>query len=482
MFSQDHAKLKRIAELTTPTAIFVQDTARYARALDALSDYACPVIAVQAGRNGVLNFESLLAAREPGLVDASVKAIQGEDIAKLLFTSGSTGEPKGVINTHHNMCFPHAALSAVFHPDQEQTTPVTLDWLPWHHTFGGNQNFNRTLYYAGTMYIDDGKPTPELFGRTVRNLREIAVTAYSTVPAVYGVLLDLLEKDVALCRQFFSRLEWLSYGGADLPQSLFDRIQTLAVRETGQKIPVITALGSTESNSILTIVHWNNETMGNIGLPVPGTQMKLIPVGDKFEMRVKGPQMARGYYHDEAKTAEAFDEEGYFRTGDAVRWADPSEPTRGLLFAGRVAEDFKLSNGTWVHTGSLRTRALSAMSPLIADLVITGHDRDELGALAWLNEDGVRALLGDSCEGEASLPDSPAVKDAIRARLQAWNQAHNHASTAIRRLCLLRRPASLDKGEITDKRYVNQGAVLQSRHNRVEELYQEPPGATVILG
>lgn len=482
LMSHDHCKLRRIHSLVKPGVVFVQDTERYAKALQALElgDTAL-VTVVGHGEDGSITPFARLEADEAGHeVQASCDAIQPDTVAKILFTSGSTGEPKGVINTHHNLCFTQSALGTLVHLDADNRPPILLDWLPWHHTFGGNQNFNRSLRYGGALYIDDGKPLPGLFERTLHNLREIQVTTFSTVPAAFGALLDALERDKPLRENFFSELDWISYGGSDMPQHIFDRIQKVAIEATGKRMPVITAMGSTETSAIITATHWPSEQMGNIGLPVPGTTVKLIPLGDKFEMRVKGPQVMQGYFHDDARTRETFDEEGFFRTGDAVRWIDAAHPHLGLKFAGRVAEDFKLSSGTWVHTGSLRSAAASALAPLITDLVMTGQDRDCIGLMAWPNEAGIRALLDDSETPLSTLMGSTALHQLLSQRLEQHNQVHNHSSMRIKRLLLLTEPPSLDHNEITDKRYINQLAVLERRADQVERLYATSPDPDVI--
>ncbi|MCC5902274.1 MAG: feruloyl-CoA synthase [Halomonas sp.] len=482
LMSHDHGKLRRIHSLVKPGVVFVQDTERYAKALQALELGDTALVTVEGHSEGgsITPFARLEADEAGHEVQASCDAIQPDTVAKILFTSGSTGEPKGVINTHHNLCFTQSALGTLVHLDADNRPPILLDWLPWHHTFGGNQNFNRSLRYGGALYIDDGKPLPGLFERTLRNLREIQVTTFSTVPAAFGALLDALERDKPLRENFFSKLDWISYGGSDMPQHIFDRIQKVAIEATGKRMPVITAMGSTETSAIITATHWPSEQMGNIGLPVPGTTVKLIPLGDKFEMRVKGPQVMQGYFHDDARTQETFDEEGFFRTGDAVRWIDAAHPHLGLKFAGRVAEDFKLSSGTWVHTGSLRSAAASALAPLITDLVMTGQDRDCIGLMAWPNETGIRALLDDSETPLSALMGSTALHQLLSQRLEQHNQVHNHTSMRIKRLLLLTEPPSLDHNEITDKRYINQLAVLERRADQVERLYATSPDPDVI--
>ncbi len=482
LLSQDHQKVRRIYEQTEPAVVFVQDADRYARVIAALDLASQPLVLVNGGAPGdqSLTFESLASTPITEAVAESCAQITPDTIAKILFTSGSTGEPKGVLNNHRNLCFVHRSLASVVTIDKYTNPPIFLDWLPWHHTFGGNQNFNRIIRYAGTLYLDDGKPLPGEFAKTLRNLKEIPVTTYSTVPAVYPMLLDALEKDAELRQMFFSKLNWLAYGGSDMPQSTYDRIQKIAVAETGHRYPLIAGMGSTETCSTVSVVHWNNEEMGNIGLPVPGTELKLIPVGDKFEMRVKGPQVMPGYYQQPEKNAESFDADGFFKTGDAVRWIDPNDPNKGLKFAGRVSEDFKLLNGTWVHTGALRNALVSALSPLISDLVVCGQDKEFLSIMAWPNEAGVRKLLSEPEANLGELLAGEAFRQLLRERLEQFNGVHKQSSMRIRRALILQEPPSLDANEITDKRYINQRAVLDRRADQVERLYQAQPDDGVI--
>lgn len=486
LLSKDFKKLKAIVKTVNPGAVFVQDASMYQRALDALDLRRIPVIYVTADNpdavsGNAVSFDTLLRTPATEAVTHAIRRLTSHHVAKILFTSGSTGAPKGVMNTHGNLAYTQSALNSLIHVDPDTNPPTLLDWMPWHHTYAGNQNIHRVIYNGGTMYIDEGKPLPGQFETTLKNIADVAVDSYTTVPAVYALLLDALEKHDALRQRFFSKLEWCSYGGSDMPQSTYDRFQKLAIAETGHRIPMINALGSTESAAVITLVHWTTNSMGSVGLPLPGTELKLVPVGDKFEMRVRGPQIMTGYINNEAKTQEVFDDQGYFCTGDAVKWVDDDNPEKGLRFAGRVSEDFKLLNGTWVHTGALRSLLLSALTPLVADIVITGQDKDYLGILAWPNPEGIKAVVPGE-DDLVSLLKSDALTQKVKQALLQHNTAHSGASMRIRRFSWLTTPPDADAGEVSDKRSINQSAVLSLRKNNVEQLYQEPlcPGVIAI--
>ena len=414
-------------------------------------------------------------------MDAAFARVGPDTVAKILFTSGSTGQPKGVINTQRMMCANQesAAAAWVFLTDHP---PVIVDWLPWNHTFGGNHNLNMMLRNGGTLYIDEGKPVPALIGRTVANLREVSPTVYFNVPRGYAALVDYLEKDEALRQKFFARLDLLFYAAAALPQSLWDRLEKLGLQARGRKVPFISSWGLTETAPAVTMVHYAIDRPGNIGVPGPGMEVKLAPVGDKLEIRVKGPNVTPGYFKAPDLTAKAFDEEGWLRTGDAVRLADPANPAAGLLFDGRTAENFKLSSGTWVNVGTLRTRVIAAGAPVIEDAVITGHDRDEIGLLIFPSLAGLRGLCPD-LGADAKLQDMidhPAVEAALVEGLSRHNAMAQGSSMRIARCLILTEPPSIDANEITDKGYLNQRAVLAKRAALVERLHAEPAGPDVI--
>ena len=447
LMSKDFAKLRYIFDLVRPGLVYASDPAKFAAALQAVGATSSSI-------------ESLLENPETARVDEAFSRVGPDTTAKILFTSGSTGTPKGVINTQRMLCASQQALAQGW-PFVEERPPVLVEWLPWNHTFGGNHDFNLVLRNGGSLYVDGGKPMPGLIDTTARNLKEIAPTIYFNVPRGFDLLLPFLEQDAALRRNFFRRLDVIFYAGAALPQNLWERIEALAVAEKGGKLAMLSAWGSTETSPLATQVHFHIERAGVIGLPIPGCELKLVPSAGKLEARVRGPNVTPGYYKRGDLTREAFDDEGFYRIGDALKFADPAAPAKGLLFDGRVAEDFKLTTGTWVHAGAVRVRLIAAGNPFIQDAVITGHDLDEVGALLFL---------------------SPAAKDmkpeAIAEKLkQALRSlaSEGGSSTHPVRLIVMAEPPSIDANEITDKGYINQRAVLERRSALVAKLYQGGP-------
>jgi feruloyl-CoA synthase len=442
LMSKDFAKLKTIFELVKPGLVYAADPQKFGPALEAVGVKSVPV--------------SELVETNPGsLLERAHLQLKSDAVAKILFTSGSTGIPKGVINTHRMLCANQQMLAQAW-PFVEDKPPVIVDWLPWNHTFGGNHNFNLVLRNGGTLYVDGGKPVPGLIDATARNLREVASTMYFNVPRGYDLLLPFLEKDEALRRNFFKDLDVLFYAAAALPQNLWDRLRKLS------DVTMLSAWGSTETSPLASSVHWRIERAGVIGLPVPGCELKLVPAAGKLEVRVRGPNVTPGYHRREDLTKAAFDEEGFYRIGDAVKLADPTDPTKGIVFDGRVAEDFKLSTGTWVNAGAVRVALIAAGDPLIQDAVITGHDRSELGALVFL---------------------TPKAKELSPEAVRAWlsgalKKIQGSSSMRPTRLLVMTEPPSIDANEITDKGYMNQRAVLERRATLVEQLYS--PGPDVI--
>lgn len=481
--SQDHAKLKHIAQLLDPGLVYVADTAPFGKALAALNLAGVEIAASRNGANrpGVTLFEDLKSSQVGPAVDKAAAAIKADTVAKFLFTSGSTSLPKGVINTHGMLAANQQQLKQIW-PFLDEQPLVLLDWLPWNHTFGGNHNFNLVLRHAGTLYIDAGKPVPGLVEHTVRNLLEISPTVYFNVPAGYGALLPFLEKDDALAKSFFAQLRLIFYAGAALPQDMWERLEAAALSVTGSRIPMTSSWGTTETAPLATAAHFLLDRAGVIGVPVPGVELKLVPSGSKLEIRVRGPNVTPGYWKRPDLTRDAFDEEGYYRPGDAVRPADQTDPTKGLLFDGRLAEDFKLLTGTWVHVGSLRVGVLAAASPALQDAAVAGEGRGYIGLIAWLSAPGCRKLIGtDAPSALSELAQHPAVREHVRTSLARWNSAQPGTSLHIGRILLLPDPPSIDANEITDKGYINQRLALERRRADVERLFALAPDRDVIV-
>jgi feruloyl-CoA synthase len=473
--SQDFAKLRHIVEATRPGLVYARSPEIYGKALAAVDWRRAEIVT-----GGI---ERLAETRPTSAVEAAFAFVGPETVAKILFTSGSTGQPKGVVNTQGMLAANQEMIAAVW-PVLERKAPVIVDWLPWNHTFGGNHNINIVLRNGGTMYIDEGKPAPGLVERTARNLREVSPTIYFNVPRGYAMLLDRLERDEALAASFFRDLDIVFYAGAALPQSLWERIEALA-RKTGEgRVPaMISSWGLTETAPMATAVHYRLERAGNVGVPAPGCALKLVPTDGRLEMRVRGPNVTPGYWRDPARTRAAFDEEGFYLTGDAARLADPADPNGGVVFDGRLGENFKLSSGTWVNVGELRVAAIAAGAPVIEDCVVAGHDRDEVTLLVFPSLAGCRTLCPHlpADATAANLLAERAVRAALAAGLGAHNARTRGSSMRIARALLVAEPPSIDANEITDKGYLNQRAVLERRAALVERLYAARPDGEVVV-
>jgi len=460
LLSQDHAKLREIAAMLRPSAIYAIDGNVFARAFDAL-DLDVPHLTSRnppAKRRGV-TIDELSKTSSGRSVDEAFAAIGPDTIGKVLFTSGSTGAPKGVINTQRMMCCNQEAIAQLW-PFLAERPPVVVDWLPWSHTFGGNHNFNMVLRHGGTLYVDSGKPVPGRIEETVRNLREIPCTAYFNVPRGFDALLPFLERDEALRRTFFSELSLIFYAAAALPQNLWVQLERIALDGQGRRVPFVSAWGLTETSPLVTSVHFPIDRAGVIGLPAPGCELALVPSLEKLEMRVKGPNVTPGYWETGGGVRPLpLDDHGFFCTGDAGRLEDPNAPEKGVVFDGRTAENFKLTSGTWVTVGALRVAVIAACAPLVQDAVVAGHDRDDVSLLVFPNVEACRAL-GDA-EARRRVIDG----------LQTHNRAHAANSMRVARAIFLADPPSIDAGEITDKGYINQRAVLTRRAAIVARLY-----------
>ena len=486
LMSRDFKKLRAVFSLLESGLVFADDGQRFVSAIAALADFDFDLV-IARHHEGLTRpsqtFASLLERENADEVDRAFAAIGPETIAKFLLTSGSTGEPKAVINTQRMLCSNQQAHAQCW-PFLAEAPPVLVDWLPWNHTMAGNNIFGAALVHGGSYYIDEGRPMPGLIEKTVRNLRNISPTVYYNVPRGYEALLPFLESDAELRRSFFARLKVMLYGGAALPASLWERLNRVTVAELGKRVHLTSGYGATETAPGVTLVHFETSHTGVLGLPIPGVAIKMVPAGGsgKYELRVKGPNVTPGYWKRDDLTTAAFDEEGFYRMGDAARLVDPADPTQGIEFAGRTAEEFKLTSGTWVHVGALRVRAISMLAPVAQDIVVTGHDRNEIGFLIFPSLAGCRSLCPETSEDaplSALLADAR-VLDRVREGMQRLKAEGGGSSTWATRAMLLVEPPSIDAGEITDKGYLNKRAVLARRAVLVERLYEDSVAADVI--
>jgi feruloyl-CoA synthase len=466
----DYGRIHGILAALEPALVYAHDAATYAPVL-ARAPVKAPLVFSHGAASvaGSLTFADLLTTRETAAVMAAFAALTPDTHAKYLLTSGSTGHPKVVINTQRMLTTNQQMLAQTLR-FLAREKPLLLDWLPWSHTFGGNHNKFIVLCTGGTMFIDDGRPMPGLIDRTIAHLRELQPTLHFNVPRGYDMMLPAFEADESLARRFFGKLRMLFYAGAGMPQATWQRLEAVAARVRDVRTNPVwftTSWGSTETAPANTFAHWKLERAGVIGLPMPGCEIKFVPNAGKLEMRLRGAHIFPGYRNNEAATREAFDEEGYYRIGDAGYLEDPADPVSGIVFDGRVAEDFKLTSGTWVSVGTLRLHLVTALAPLAQDAVITGHDRDEVGALVFLTEPARK------------LPPEE-VREAIRAALQRLRAERAGSAATPARVLLLSDAPSMAAGEITDKGYVNQRLTLQRRAAEVELLYGPPADARII--
>lgn len=473
--SQDLVRFRYIDDLTSPKFIYVEDGKEYQRALDAL-DLTGRIIIYSRNAPNVPRAVSLedFAGQTGTAVDEAYAALTPKTVAKYMLTSGSTGEPKAVINLHGMVAANAKMIRSVWNePRLDEITggpQVMVNFLPWSHTYGTHSILHNMLDWGGTLYICQGAPTPQRLPEMLRNLKEIPTTQHTTVPQAWAALATALEQDDALAEVFFSRLTSMAYGGASMGQDIYERIQEVAVRITGERISLSAGYGATETSPTASNVHWPNDKMGLIGLPLPGNTFKLVPAGEKLELRVKGVNVTPGYFRNPQKTAEAFDEDGYYRLGDAVKFVDPAQPEKGLAFDGRTVEEFKLVSGTWVSTGSVRVAAVAASGGVLSDAIVCGLNREEIGLLGFLNEAYCQRLAGGALPLE-DLVRHPAVEAALREGLAAHNRKNSNAAARIARLLLQTSQPQADLGEITEKGYINQSRTQELRAEQIERLY-----------
>jgi feruloyl-CoA synthase len=469
-------------KLLTPGLVFADDADKFAAALAANVPDGVEIAATSGAVPGrdITRLSDLLRTPLHARLDAAHDAVGPDTIAKFLLTSGSTGNPKAVINTQRMICANQVMIreTLAFLKDEP---PVIVDWLPWNHTFGGNHNIGLTLYNGGSIYLDQGKPMPGGIEETVRNLREISPTVYFNVPKGYESLLPYLRDDAALRAKFFAKLHAMFFSGAALSPYVWNSLDELSVRETGARVPMLTGLGATETAPFFMSVNPRTSRSGHVGLPVPGNDAKLVPVNGKLEARAKGPNVTPGYWRQPELTKAAFDEEGFYRFGDAIKPADANNFDAGFDFDGRIAEDFKLASGTWVSVGPLRARLIAACAPLVRDVVIAGINRDELAALVIMDLDGCRLINPKLASDDiAAAANDACLRTAFRERFEKLLATATGSSNRIARALLLDTPLSIDRGEVTDKGSINQRAVLEHRNALIEELYATPPPPRVI--
>lgn len=485
LLSQDHAKLKENIKIMNPGVIYADPLDHFVPALNHIAELHEGVV-LAGGNSTVLpeaaiRFAEALTETDEAAVMAAFEQVTPDTIAKFLFTSGSTGVPKAVINTQRMLCSNQQAKAQAW-PFLTTEKPILVDWLPWSHTFGSNHNFNMVLSHGGSLYLDEGKPVPGLLTKTVKNLREISPTVYFSVPRAYDMLIPLLREDLALRENFFRKLRYIFYAGAALPQHLWTAMQELAATIPNCQTMLVSSWGSTETAPMATDCHFQAERSGVIGIPVPGTILKLVPNAGKLEVRVKGPNVFPGYWKNPEATAKAFDADGFYRIGDAMKFVDPSRPELGLLFDGRVSEDFKLLTGTWVHVGAIRVAGIDALKPVAQDIVVTGHDRNTVGFLVFPNLPECRRLCPD-LPADAAVEEvlaHPAVRTCVAQGLRTMRANGSGSSMFASNALLMAEPPSAEAGEITDKGYLNQRLVLNRRAHLVNALYAEQPDQTVI--
>ncbi|MGH6924871.1 MAG: feruloyl-CoA synthase [Propylenella sp.] len=473
--SKDFSKLRDIVRQLTPGMVFASEGAAYRNAIEATIDPDVPVVSVRnpLDRRQMILFEELLESEPDDSVDRAHVAVGPDTVAKFLFTSGTTGSPKAVIQTQRMLCANQEMVANCYAFVRDEP-PILVDWAPWNHTASGNKVFNFALYNGGAYYIDGGTPSPAGIGETIRNLKDVSPTWYFNVPAGYELLVDAMERDALLRQNFFRRLKLLMYAGAGMAQHTWQRLSELAVETVGERVLLATGLGSTETAPFALFCTEEQESPGNVGIPAPGVTLKLTPAGDKLEARLKGPNITPGYWRDPKLTAEAFDEEGFYKLGDALRFAVPFDAAKGFLFDGRLAENFKLRTGTWVHVGALRAKLVNEFGGLVRDAVIAGEDRDELGALLLPFMPALRELIPNGAKlNEVAVVAHPRIRGCLRERLSMHAAGATGSASRVVRVLVMEREPSIDKGEVTDKGSLNQRAMLRHNADLIEALFSD---------
>ncbi len=481
LISTDYGKLKHVLRLVEPGLIFAADGQAFAKAIAAAAPADAEIVVRANPIKGATLFEDMLRTTPTSAVDQAAAKVAADDVMKIMFTSGSTGMPKGVINTQR-MFAANQQMQIEMLPTLRERPPIMVDWMPWHHTFA-HSDFGNVLYNGGSYYIDDGRPVPGQFERTVRNLRDIKPNYYFNVPKAYEFLIPFLRADRALRTSFFERVQMMFYAAAGLPQFIWDALDEVALATVGERILMVTGLGMTETAPFMLCANWPDGFAGLVGVPAPGIDFKLAPMDRKFEARMKGPSMTPGYWRQPELTARLYDEEGYLRTGDAVRLLDASDAGKGILFDGRIAEDFKLLTGTWVSVGPLKTKIVLHFAPYVRDVVVTGADRDELGALFFADGEACRALCPDlpKAAPEIAVLRHAAVRRRFQELLTELAKTATGSATRVVRGMILEEPPSIDKHEMTDKGSLNARALLDNRKELLSELYQDEPSSRVMV-
>jgi feruloyl-CoA synthase len=474
LVSKDHGKLKHIFNVLTPGLVFAANGKQYSKAIQAVMPADAELVCTDDLLPGATSFSDLLNTTAGPELEQAHAQVGPDTVFKILFTSGSTGMPKGVIYTHR-MWTSNQEMVRLCWQFLDDEPPVILEWLPWNHTFAGSKDFGMILYNGGSLYLDDGKPVPGAFEETLRNLREIAPTIVLNVPKGYEALIPHLRKDPALRQQYFSRLKALFYAGAGISQEVWDALQDLSIQACGERILMLSGLGSTETGPFALWVGKDVRRAGECGVPAPGMELKLVPSGRKLEARVKGPNVTPGYWNEPELTAAAFDEEGFYKLGDALSFVDETDPDKGFMFDGRIAEDFKLSTATWVSTGPLRVNFLAHFAPYAKEVVIAGPDRDFIGVLVFPDIDACRELAGEQEGSVTELLASPLVRSKFQELLVSMAKSSTGSSNRIVRAIVLDIPPSIDAHELTDKGSISQRAVLENRTGVVDEIYRGSP-------